>query len=191
MFYRNVNNVNMGSKNLFNGVNNYDYQYATLTTPGGYSGYSYRSSLEYLGNGDLTYPIGLLSADEAIFAGLQYNSTGTKSYLLDRASSDEMFWTMTLSYADYTSLTNRMGAYYFAVKQTKKSEGTIVQLNDYPKDSLYTTLNDKYGETIDDVLYVSNIGAYIRPVINVNVDLKRCSGNGTESNPYIVRAGGC
>ncbi|MBQ9834571.1 MAG: hypothetical protein IJO33_05200 [Bacilli bacterium] len=164
------------------------YQYYTLTklNQPGQPVYSYISSLEYLGNGDLTYPIGLLSVDEAVFAGVNYNTSeiGTQSYLFDHANSKEMFWTMTLSYTDYTDSQKRTGAYYFALRQTDGNNGRIVQLNDKPKDGLKTYIYDKYGNQIDEITYQNQIGAYIRPVINLNTNVIYCGGKGTEKDPY-------
>lgn len=147
--------------------------YSTVSFP---NGANYNATLEYLGNGDLTYPIAMLSADEAVFAGLIYGSD-SKSYLLDYAQEEEFFWTMTLSYTDYTSASGRTGAHYFAVKQTGDSKGRIVQLNDYPKDDILDKFNDNEYKAY---------GAYMRPVINLVYSTVRCSGSGTASDPYIV-----
>ena len=43
------------------------------------------------GNGALTYPIGLISADEAMFAGIPWNSGNTNNYLY----TGQHYWTMS------------------------------------------------------------------------------------------------
>ena len=59
------------------------------------------------GNGALTYPIGLISADEAMFAGIPYSGTNQNNYLY----TGEFYWTMSPS--DYPSAND--GAYVFGV----------------------------------------------------------------------------
>ncbi|MDD2208486.1 MAG: hypothetical protein PHG03_01755 [Bacilli bacterium] len=51
-----------------------------------------------IGNGNLTYPVGLITADEASMAGLVRSLGGENNYLL----TDEGFWTMT-PYQMYSS----------------------------------------------------------------------------------------
>ena len=54
-----------------------------------------------LGNGALKYPIGLISADEAMFAGIPYwNSENTNNYLY----TEQEYWTMSPSNFDATYL---------------------------------------------------------------------------------------
>lgn len=47
------------------------------------------------GNGDLTYPIGLLTADELIFAGGSGSGNMGSTYLTKNISADFGIWTMT------------------------------------------------------------------------------------------------
>ena len=51
------------------------------------------------GNDDLTYPIGLLTADEAAIAGLVYNLDNTTNYLYTNQTS----WTMSPGYSSSTA----------------------------------------------------------------------------------------
>lgn len=166
----------------------FPYNYAKVNTGMGYYNYytkvslikdyyAYNASLEYLGNGDLTYPIALLSADEAVFAGLTYGYD-SKSYLVDHTKDNERFWTMTLSHSDYTDINDNTGAYYFAIKSNNEGKGIIVELNDKPDARLIEKINNSYE--------YSKYGAYVRPVINLVYSTVRCSGSGTASDPYIV-----
>ena len=53
-----------------------------------------------LGNGALTYPIGIISADEAMFAGIpNWNSSNSNNYLY----TGQYYWTMSPSYYNYGS----------------------------------------------------------------------------------------
>ena len=145
-------------------------------------GSSLIATLPFIGNEDLKNPIGLLSADEAIYAGMAYGAD-SNSYLLDYAKDEEVFWTMTLSHTDYTSLSERMGAYYFAVKNNGGDKGSLIRVNDYPISGFFENLGDS--------MYKSSYGAYIRPVINLKLNTKYCSGAGTASDPYIIGNGSC
>lgn len=66
---------------------------------------------EELGNGKLKYPIGLITADELVFAGGRYSTTNRYSYLY---VGETWFWTMTPFYYDgqygYIYDSNRSGA---------------------------------------------------------------------------------
>ena len=61
------------------------------------------------GNGDLTYPVGLLTADEIVLAGGLYYSQNTDYYL--NVGSSNYYWTLSPSY--FNDITNR--AYEFDV----------------------------------------------------------------------------
>lgn len=56
------------------------------------------------GNGNLTYKIGLLTADEAAFAGYVYGISNTTTYLQENTGST-MWWTMSPDvYSDNTTV---------------------------------------------------------------------------------------
>ena len=62
------------------------------------------------GNGALTYPIGLISADEAMFAGIpNENSSNSNNYLY----TGQYYWTMSPSWYDYGK-----GAHVFYVRSS-------------------------------------------------------------------------
>ena len=45
----------------------------------------------FIGNKKISYPIGLLTADEAVYAGLSYNTSNTSNYLY----TNDYYWTMS------------------------------------------------------------------------------------------------
>lgn len=72
-----------------------------------------------IGNGDLDYPIGLLTADEAAYAGLVNNTAASDSYLTENATALS-WWTMTPhSFKDGA-------AYEWSVSTTGALSGTKV-----------------------------------------------------------------
>ena len=112
------------------------------------------------GNKALTYPIGLITADEAIFAGhggglfngyYNYQKSSPSAYL----TIGQHFWTMTPSgyYTPFGS--TAWSLYVFAVNMT--------------------------GYVDDGNVYDSN---GLRPVINLKNTLK-FTGDGTKNNPYV------
>ena len=113
------------------------------------------------GNKALTYPIGLITADEAIFAGhggglfngyYNYQKSSPSAYL----TIGQHFWTMTPSgyYTPFGS--TAWSLYVFAVNMT--------------------------GYVDDGNVYDSN---GLRPVINLKNTLK-FTGDGTKNNPYVA-----
>ncbi|MBQ9853913.1 MAG: hypothetical protein IJO57_02640, partial [Bacilli bacterium] len=66
-----------------NGINKYNPQYKCPNSTYGYT----------VAKGDLTYPVGLLTADEVAYAG-GTNTTGNSSYYLN---TGENYWTMSPS----------------------------------------------------------------------------------------------
>lgn len=116
-----------------------------------------------VGNGQLTYPVGLISMDELFYAGATRVSDCKECFL----KGSTQFWTMTPS---FTSLSNLFGeedkgARYFSLN----SNGKIEELNDTSKSGV----------------------AAIRPVINLKSDILYCGGDGASSNPYIIGNGSC
>ena len=56
-----------------------------------------------ISNGDLTYPVGLLTADEMAFAGIVYNINNTSNYLY----TNQNYWSLSpsiMSEAGYARL---------------------------------------------------------------------------------------
>ncbi|MDD6277936.1 MAG: hypothetical protein PUA55_05145 [Mycoplasma sp.] len=100
-----------------------------------------------LGNGSLTYPVGLITIDEVAMAG-GYFATDNKNYYLYTGTA---YYTMTPNFFRSTG-----SAFVFIVNNTGK----------FPNSSIGST-------------------AYIRPVINLNGNVK-LSGTGTYDNVYEV-----
>ena len=100
------------------------------------------------GNGALTYPVGLISSDEVMYAGGVSNTSNNRYYLY----TDQYYWTLSpyeysLTYAD----------------------GIIVS------SSGGTSFNSVYN----------NYG--IRPVISLKSTDVVVSGDGTSTNPYVIK----
>ncbi len=99
------------------------------------------------GNKSLTYPIGLITADEVVYAGGSPYTDHDEYYLYSEAP----FWTMTpLVFNDY--------AQTIAV-------GYI--------DHGYNDVHDEWGT---------------KPVINLKSTVEVTEGDGTEDNPYVIKA---
>ena len=108
-------------------------------------------------NGNLKYPIGLLSADEVSYAGAyKYNQTNQSYYLYN--SSITFSWWLSSPIGLDLSYT---GEWWFV----RSSSGSI----DYD-----------YG------LYLTDSYTF-RPSINLNVSVLVDGGDGTSSNPYTVK----
>ncbi len=103
----------------------------------------YTTTINTKGNKALTYPIGLVTIDEMVYAGLGY---GESSYTLV-----EDFWTMTPNYSGPDDADVWRAGNFF-----HSGNGVI---------------ND----------------ANVVPVINLKSTVEITSGNGTESNPYVIR----
>ncbi len=99
------------------------------------------------GNKSLTYPIGLITADEVTYAG-GYFSKENKNYYLNNGKA---FWTVSPCIYNY-------GAYMINVRDS--------------------------GET--NCEQAKNTGS-VRPVINLKADTLILSGDGTKTNPYLVK----
>jgi len=120
----------------------------------------YTTSTASNGNKALKYPIGTLTADEAMYAGLQYyqmitsdgNTDGNKNIWLVNTSSH--YWTMSPSYFD-ASWGNARG-------WRVNSGGYLIH---------WWGVNGSYGA---------------RPVINLKSDALISGGIGSKNNPYVV-----
>jgi len=110
-------------------------------------------------NNDLTYPIGLLSADELVMAGA-FKSDNNTSYYLYVANESEIpelnsWWTMS--------------PYNFSGSYARVFNSTATSYSLY-----YGFVYNTYG---------------VRPVINLKSDvLIDENGDGTQSNPYVILA---
>ena len=115
------------------------------------------------GNGKLTYPVGLITADEIAFAGGKAgtNSPNTYYYLNSVGGSvtgSNWWWTMSPYRANSSS-----NASVFGVGGSS---------------------NPGYLS-----YYVVNYSYAVRPVVSLKSNVLVSGGNGTASNPYIVEAG--
>ena len=108
------------------------------------------------GNGKLTYPIGLITADEISYAGGLWLTNNSSYYIAQNASSGiTWWWTMSPSVWDSVA-----GAAVFVV------------------DGSYST-----GQLANDRV-CNPVG--VRPVISLKACVLASGGNGTASNPYTV-----
>ncbi len=108
----------------------------------------YTTATSTKGNKALTYPIGLITADEVAYAGGVHPTTANTDYYL---TNRDFFWTMS--------------PFYF----TGSSEVGIVF-----RDGLME------GHSVDR-------GWGVRPVINLKSTVEITSGDGTSSNPYVIK----
>lgn len=130
---------------LYNGhIRNLSYSNASLWCENKLDKFTTSSTL---GNGSLTYPVGLITIDEVAMAG-GYFATDNKNYYLYTGT---FYYTMTPNFFRSTGT-----AFVFIVNNTGKFS------------------NSSIGST-----------AYIRPVINLNGNVK-LSGTGTYDNVYEV-----
>lgn len=130
---------------LYNGhIRNLSYSNASLWCENKLDKFTISSTL---GNGSLTYPVGLITIDEVAMAG-GYFATDNKNYYLYTGT---FYYTMTPNFFRSTGT-----AFVFIVNNTGK----------FPNSSIGST-------------------AYIRPVINLNGNVK-LSGTGTYDNVYEV-----
>ena len=108
----------------------------------------YTTSTAIKGNKALTYPIGLISADEVAYAG------SVVLYKNDYYLTGSSLWTMTPTYSG-----GQTGASLYAIKD----DNTFGSFNGFAS--------------------VFNI----KPVINLKSTVEITSGDGTESNPYVIK----
>ena len=114
------------------------------------------------GNGKLTYPIGLITADEISYAGGLYNTTNSNYYIAQNASSGASWW-WTMSPYNWI----RGGYAHVFIVGGSSSAGSLH----------------------DNDVYLTN---GVRPVISLKSCVLASGGDGTASNPYTVElASGC
>lgn len=115
------------------------------------------------GNQKLTYPVGLITADEVVLAGGHGGYRGDNYYINPYYNTDyylyngTWYWTMSPAYYSYT-LWNIWDAYM----QTVNEHGVLMD----------SAVDNQYGG--------------IRPVLTLSHKVKFASGKGTASNPYRV-----
>lgn len=130
---------------LYNGhIRNLSYSNASLWCENKLDKFTTSSTL---GNGSLTYPVGLITIDEVAMAGGHFVTDNRNYYLY----TGTFYYTMTPNFFRSTGT-----AFVFIVNNTGK----------FPNSSIGST-------------------AYIRPVINLNGNVK-LSGTGTYDNVYEV-----
>ena len=113
------------------------------------------------GNGELTYPIGLITADEATMAGYGSTSATTSNFLFSGKYGD----TYTMTPHDHGSNADWLWTqiYFVDAYWEQYAEGEL-------------------GEA--DVSYNTH---GVRPVVTLKHNKAFSSGDGTSANPYIVQ----
>ena len=105
-------------------------------------------------NGNLKYPIGLLSADEVSYAGAyKFGQTNESYYLYNSSTTYNWWWLSSPSYYD--------GSY-----------------------AIEWNFRGSYGDFFNNSVDLTND---LRPSINLKAELLVGGGDGTKSNPYVVR----
>lgn len=106
----------------------------------------------------LSHPVGLLTADEAVVAGLSYNNKNSESYLVPALTDTNAvsYWLVT--------------PYYSAARS-----------NNVPATSYGTGIS--WDSTINEKGIIATLG--VRPVISLSDDVY-FDGSGTWNDPYVV-----
>ena len=155
-----TNNVGTGAVTTYNkGYLRVEESAPTLTCENSNDYYTVSSASS--GNKKLTYPIGLITADEVILAGhaggifdgsYNHQKSNSSSYL----TIGNIFWTMTPA-GGYSPFDQpEWGTDVFSIRDNGRFDDNVV--------------NNIYG---------------IRPVINIRSDVT-ITGNGTMTNPYTI-----
>ena len=114
---------------------------------------------ETVGNGALTYPIGLITADEVAYAGGVWNTNNSSYYIAQNASSGAAYWWTMSPY----SWVNNLGSHNAYVFGVGGSSGTGY-LDRW-------SVNTAHG---------------VRSVVSLKSCVLYSGGNGTASDPYTV-----
>ena len=112
------------------------------------------------GNGKLTYPIGLMTADEVVFAGGQWFTDAKPWYYYNSAngiSTGAEYWWLLSPYRWHTSA---------SLAQVFHVYGSA-----YPGKLSYQDANSTYG---------------VRPVLSLKSCIKYSTGNGSPETPYEI-----
>ncbi len=103
----------------------------------------------FIGNGALTYPVGLLTSDEVMYAGGKENKNNSTYYLY----TNQRYWTLSPNY------------FY----------------NGYVNHNIFVDSNGNIG------YFDINYSYGVRPVISLkSTDIVE-SGDGTSTNPYVIK----
>ena len=118
------------------------------------------------GNGNLDYPIGLMTADELMSAGFIYGLGGNTSYYLYNNASGTTTYILLLSYSDWWCMTplnfmTNAGSYYGV--------------------EWFSSSNGSWADTVG----VSQTRG-VRPMIAIDSASYLASGSGTSSDPYTI-----
>lgn len=163
-------NVNLGYSNNATRYAAYDRLYTSKSTPSlecavnssnNYSRYTVNESTTEKGvktNGNLTYPIALLSADEIVMAG--------QIYVNSDDSINQQQNTKYYLYNAYSTVSNGSNEHTM----------TPESFNDISILFTDTTVNGKV-----------DVSKFVRPVINLKADVLWASGDGTVDTPYEVK----
>ena len=109
------------------------------------------------GNGALTYPIGMITADEVSYAGGLWNTNNTNYYIAQNAKSGATYW-WTMTPNDWNGTNSR---------------ARIIRIGG-------TTTTGYINAA-----HVAN-SCGVRPVISLKSCVKVLDGDGTSSNPYTI-----
>ena len=128
------------------------------------------------GNGQLTYPIALMTADEASFAGGIYALSGL-------SATDASSWIYVNS--SNKSITKSSSWWLMSPSNSRMTMANVFCIM-YP---LSESLTEPYiGSQLVDT---NSTGLAVRPVISLSVCVKVESGNGTPENPYEIDETSC
>ncbi|MCI6349304.1 MAG: hypothetical protein MR779_00105, partial [Tenericutes bacterium] len=116
----------------------------------------------------LTYPIGLMTADEIVYAGGTYGTTTSNAWFYRNNKSVSSDYSHSI-----TALNNwwTMTPAVWAMNGIKNAS----MFNAYTVRGLLATTNSN-----------NTSGMVVRPVISLSGSLKVASGNGSSSNPYML-----
>ena len=116
------------------------------------------------GNGKLTYPIGLITADEVAYAGGVNDTNNSSYYIAQNAKTGARYW-WTMSPSDWLgSNSSNFRAYVIEVGGSSDTG------------SLYNYQNGEVDNTYG-----------VRSVVSLKSCVLYSGGNGTASNPYTVK----
>ena len=156
-FYRLINST---APSYRCGNDNYGLQYPNSSKADKFS-----ASITNGGNGDLAYPIALITADEIVFAGGVFGKESKTWYSINASgeviNENSFWWTMTP-----------------AVKDAGASAYTVAKLFVISEGRL------EYAEAIE---YANKLNTMlIRPVISLKSCVYWSKGDGSSTNPYEV-----
>ena len=118
----------------------------------------FTTSTSNKGNKSLSNPVGLLTADEVVYAGGSSNSTNNNYYL----DNNTNWWTMS-PYAVNEGIEGFHANMWYV-----NSDGGVY--------SILLNPNEFYGNSYN-----------ARPVINLKADVKVSTGDGSSGTPYVIK----